>query len=195
MASSSRRVFIGYLVLAKAVKAGGDQTTPSRPPLTATSMIGNSGAPLEHLASVTACKTAGLGLGAESASRPGTYFFRKWGRGGRGPGASPGVPNPPPGPRPTAAPGGWRRRAREGGALHRPYYALCLVYNPVRALGMGCVYVYVYRRRCAYLVLGSYYMRALLSWYLAATTCARCYLGTWQLLHARAAIREVATSY
>jgi hypothetical protein len=33
------RVFIGYLVLAKAAKAGGDQTTPSRPPLTATPMI------------------------------------------------------------------------------------------------------------------------------------------------------------
>jgi hypothetical protein len=34
-------------------------------------------------------------------------FFRKWGRGGRGPGASPGVPNPPPGPpRRLAAQGG-----------------------------------------------------------------------------------------
>ena len=33
------RVFIGYLVLAKAARAGGDQTTPSRPPLTATPMI------------------------------------------------------------------------------------------------------------------------------------------------------------
>jgi hypothetical protein len=35
MASSSRcsrRVLIGYLVLAKAAEAGGDQTTPSRPP-------------------------------------------------------------------------------------------------------------------------------------------------------------------
>jgi hypothetical protein len=40
-------------------------------------------------------------------SRLGTYFFRKWGRGGRGPGASPGVPNPPPGPpRRLAARGG-----------------------------------------------------------------------------------------
>jgi hypothetical protein len=148
MASSSRRVFIGYLVLAKAAKAGGDQTTPSRPPRTATPMIGNSGAPLEHLASVTVCKEFGSKVGftsrwarwagsgseprgpqptpkptvtvckavlcfflvfflavlccgfgrAESASRLGTYFFRKWGRGGRGPGAGPGVPNPPPGP-------------------------------------------------------------------------------------------------
>jgi hypothetical protein len=36
-----------------------------------------------------------------------TDFFRKWGRGGRGPGASPGVPNPPPGPpRRVAAQGG-----------------------------------------------------------------------------------------
>jgi hypothetical protein len=59
-------------------------------------MIGNSGAPLEHLASVTVCKA--VGLEQKSASRLGTYFFRSWGRGGRGPGASPGVPNPPPGP-------------------------------------------------------------------------------------------------
>ena len=35
---------------------------------------------------------------SKAASRLETYFFRKWGRGGRGPGASPGVPNPPPGP-------------------------------------------------------------------------------------------------
>jgi hypothetical protein len=35
---------------------------------------------------------------AKSASRLGTYFFRKWGRGGGGPGASPEVPDPPPGP-------------------------------------------------------------------------------------------------
>jgi hypothetical protein len=35
---------------------------------------------------------------SKAASRLGTDFFRKWGRGGRGPGASTGVPNPPPGP-------------------------------------------------------------------------------------------------
>jgi hypothetical protein len=96
MASSSRRVFIGYLVLAKAAKAGGDQKTSSRPPLTAVPMIGNSGAPLEHLVHPAVCEA--VSLGAESASRLGTYVFRKWGRGGRDPGASPGVPNPPPCP-------------------------------------------------------------------------------------------------
>jgi hypothetical protein len=58
------------------------------------------------------CKT--VRMIAQSASRLGTYFFRKWGRGGRGPGASPGVPNPPPGPPRRLAPGGWRRRRRAG---------------------------------------------------------------------------------
>jgi hypothetical protein len=78
---------------------------PSRPPLTATPMTGNSGAPLEHLVHPAVCKT--VRMIAESASRLGTDFFRKWGRGGRGPGASPGVPNPPPGPpRRLAAQGG-----------------------------------------------------------------------------------------
>jgi hypothetical protein len=60
-------------------------------------MIGNSGAPLEHLASVMVCKIWVWG-GAKAASHLGTYFFRKCGRGGRGPRASPGVPHPPPGP-------------------------------------------------------------------------------------------------
>jgi hypothetical protein len=100
MTSSSRRVFIGYLVLAKAAEAGGDQTTPSRPPPTAIPMmIGNSGAPLEHLVHPAVCKT--VGVIAEPASRLGTYLFRKW------LGAGPGVPNPPPGPpRRLAAQGG-----------------------------------------------------------------------------------------
>jgi hypothetical protein len=72
---------------------------------------------------------------SKSASRPGTYFFRKWGRGGRGPGASPGVPGPPPGlPRRLAAQNGkgelctaltgWRRR-RTGAGAGAP--CLCLV--------------------------------------------------------------------
>jgi hypothetical protein len=114
MASSARRVFIGYVVLAKAkaAEAGGDQTTPSRPPPTAIPMIDNSGAPLEHLLHPAVCKA--VGMIAKSASRPGTYFllstfyfFRKWDRGGEGPGASPGVPDPPPGPsRRLAARGG-----------------------------------------------------------------------------------------
>jgi hypothetical protein len=46
-------------------------------------MIGNSGAPLEHLAPVTACDV--LGCGAKSASRLGTYFFSQmgnWAEGG-----------------------------------------------------------------------------------------------------------------
>jgi hypothetical protein len=57
---------------------GGDQKTPSRPPLTATSVIGNSGAPLEHLASVTACNTVSLGaerVGFTPWNQLGTYFF------------------------------------------------------------------------------------------------------------------------
>jgi hypothetical protein len=62
----------------------------------------------------TACGAWMFGCGAKSASRLGTYFFRKWGRGGRGPGAGPGVPQPISWP--TAAPGG---AGREGGALHR----------------------------------------------------------------------------
>ena len=41
IASSSSRVFIGHLVLAKATKAGGDQMTPIRPHPTAISMTDN----------------------------------------------------------------------------------------------------------------------------------------------------------
>jgi hypothetical protein len=49
-----------------------------------------------------------LGCGEQSRLRVlEPTFFRKWGRGGRGPGASPGFPNPPPGPpRRPAAQGG-----------------------------------------------------------------------------------------
>jgi hypothetical protein len=70
-------------------------------------MTGNSGAPLEHLASVTACKTVGLEQSRIHVLEP---TFRKWGRGVRGPGASPGIPNPPPGPP--------RRLAAQGGKVH-----------------------------------------------------------------------------
>jgi hypothetical protein len=57
MTSSSRRACIGFVASVEAAEAGGDQTTPSWPPLTAAPVIGNSGAPLEHLASasVAAC--------------------------------------------------------------------------------------------------------------------------------------------
>jgi hypothetical protein len=93
MASSSRRAFIG------------DQKTPSRPSLTAVPMIGNSGAPLEHLVHPAVCETVSLEQSRLHVLEP--TFFRKWGRGGRGPGASPGVTNPPPGPpRRLAAQGG-----------------------------------------------------------------------------------------
>jgi hypothetical protein len=86
-------------------------------------MTGNSGAPLEHLVHPAVCGTASSG--AEPASRPGTYFFRKWEMGN---GAEVGghmdmegnrsePQGPQPTPRPTAAPGG---AGREGGALYRP---------------------------------------------------------------------------
>jgi hypothetical protein len=98
----------------EATKAGGDQMALSRPPLTAAPMTGSSEAPLEHLASVTVCKTVcGLCVcvgGGWEQSRLHVLeptFFRKSGRGGRDPGASTGVPNPPPGPpRRLAAQGG-----------------------------------------------------------------------------------------
>jgi hypothetical protein len=66
---------------------------------------------IEHLASPTVFEA--VGLGAKSASRLGTYFFRKWGRGGARSGSEPRPP--PPTPWPTAAPGG-AGREREGGA-------------------------------------------------------------------------------
>ena len=67
MASSSRRAFIGHLILAKAAEARGDRMTPSRPPLTATSMIGHSGALLEHLVHPAVCKT--VRMNSKAASR------------------------------------------------------------------------------------------------------------------------------
>jgi hypothetical protein len=83
--------------------------TPSRPPLTAAPMTGNSGAPLEHLVHPAVCRTWGCGFGSWEQSRLRVLeptFFRKWGRGGRGPG--PGAREralrppinllPPPGP-------------------------------------------------------------------------------------------------
>jgi hypothetical protein len=68
-----------------------------------------------------------VGLEQKLASRVGTYFFRKWGRGGRGPGASPGVPNPPPGPP--------RRLAARGGKG-----GLCTALSPGVGVGwfLGC---------------------------------------------------------
>jgi hypothetical protein len=99
----------------EAAEAGGDQTTPSRPPPTAIPMTGNSGAPLEHLVHPAVCKT--MGSGAESASRLGTDFFSQMGPRWAGSGSEPWGPKPTPWP--TAAPGG---AGREGGALHRPYF-------------------------------------------------------------------------
>ena len=85
-----------------------------RPPPTAMPMTGNSGAPLEHLSSVTACKA--VGLGAKLASRLGTSnqllssfvhvphtAHGAWGRGARargarsggGPSWGPGFPTHP----------------------------------------------------------------------------------------------------
>jgi hypothetical protein len=111
MTSSSRRVCIGYLVLAKAARAGGDHTTPSQPPLAATPMAGNSGAPLEHLASVTACKPWVWEQSRLRVLEP--TFFRKWGRAaevaaGSG-GGGLGAPT-----HPLAHRGAWRRRAGRG---------------------------------------------------------------------------------
>jgi hypothetical protein len=77
-------------------------------------MIGNSGAPLEHLVHPAVCKA--VGMTAQSASRPGTYFFSQMGPRWAGSGSEPWGPQPTPWP--TAAPGG---AGREGGALHRPY--------------------------------------------------------------------------
>jgi hypothetical protein len=113
VASSSRRVCIGYLVLAKAAEAGGDQTTASQPPLAATPMTGNSGgAPLEHLPSPTVCS----GLESKVGFASWNLLFSQMGRRWAGSGSGPWGPQPTPWP--TAAPGG---AGREGGALHRPY--------------------------------------------------------------------------
>jgi hypothetical protein len=113
MTSSSRRVFIGYLVLAKAAKAGGNQKTPSRPPLTAVPMIGNSGAPLEHLVHPAVCE----GLDVEqSGFTSWNLLFSQMGPRWAGSGSGPRGPQQL-NPWPTAAPGG---AGREGGALHRP---------------------------------------------------------------------------
>jgi hypothetical protein len=69
----------------------------------------------QHLApgSPTACKCLGFHKARPQALEP--IFFANGAEGGVGPGASPGVPHPPPGPpRRLAAQGG------KGGALHRP---------------------------------------------------------------------------
>jgi hypothetical protein len=116
MASSSRRVFIGYLVLAKAAKAGGDQTPISRPPQTAMPMIGNSGAPLEHLVHPAVCKTVGLEQSRLRVLEP-TFFANGAGVGGVRERAL-GSPTRPPAHR-----GAWRRGAGRGSSappLHPP---------------------------------------------------------------------------
>jgi hypothetical protein len=61
-------------------------------------------------------------------------FFRKWGRGGRGPGASPGVPNLAPGPP--------RRLAAQGGKGEL-CAALALTYLAVSLLSMYYI-LYIY---------------------------------------------------
>jgi hypothetical protein len=91
MASSSRRVCIGYLVLAKAARAGGDQTTPSRPPSTA----------------VTACKSAGLG--ASRLRVLGPTCFANGAEGGEVRERAPGSTT-----HPLVHRGAWRRRAGRG---------------------------------------------------------------------------------
>ena len=64
---------IGHLIFAKTAEAGGDQKTPCRPSLTATSMIGNSGAPLEHLVHPAVCNTLGFGAKRLHVLEP-TFF-------------------------------------------------------------------------------------------------------------------------
>jgi hypothetical protein len=107
MASSARRVLIGYLVLVKAAGAGGDQKPPSWQSLTATPMTGNSEAPLEHLASPTVCEGLDVEQSLLHVLEP-TFPANGAEVGGvRERAASPGVPNPPPGPpRRLAAQGG-----------------------------------------------------------------------------------------
>jgi hypothetical protein len=94
MASSARRVFIGYLVLAKAAEAGGDQTTPMRPPPTAIPMIGNAGAPLEHLLHPAVCKTVRMIAEIGFTSR--NLFFSQMGLRWAGSGSEPWGPQPTP---------------------------------------------------------------------------------------------------
>jgi hypothetical protein len=96
-------------------------------------MIGNSGAPLEHLVHPAVCNTLGFGAKRLQPSRLGTYFFRKWGRGGRGPGVAYreralGSPTHPQ----TPGPGPPRRLAAKNGegelctALKEQVQALCV---------------------------------------------------------------------
>jgi hypothetical protein len=111
MTSSSRRVFIGYLVLAKAAKAGGNQKTPSRPPLTAVPMIGNSGAPLEHLVHPAVCEGLDVEQSRLHVLEP-TFFANGAEVGGvreRALG--------PPTTQPLAHRGAWRRGAGRGSSV------------------------------------------------------------------------------
>jgi hypothetical protein len=88
--------------------------TPSRPSLTATPMTGNSGALLEHLASVAVCKTVGLGekVGFASWNLLFSQMGPRWEAGGAR-GSEPWAPQPAPGP-PSAHRGAWRLAARGG---------------------------------------------------------------------------------
>jgi hypothetical protein len=107
MAASSRRAFIGHLVFAKAAEAGGDQKTPSRPPLTAAPMIGNSGAPLEHLVHPAVCEAVSWEQSRLHVLEP--IFFANGAEVGGVRGRAPGSPT-----HRLAHPGAWRRRAGRG---------------------------------------------------------------------------------
>jgi hypothetical protein len=81
--------------------------TPSRPPLTATPMTGNSGAPLAHLVHPAVCKTGVWEQSRLHVLEP--TFFRKWGRGGRIRERALGSPT-----HPLAHRGAWRLAAKNG---------------------------------------------------------------------------------
>jgi hypothetical protein len=82
-------------------------------------MVGNSGAPLEHLVHPAVCSTLGFGAKRLHVLEP-TFFANGAEVGGVRERAL-GSPTHPLARWPTAAPGGEKR---EGGALHRPYGVL-----------------------------------------------------------------------
>ena len=114
MASSARRVFIGYVASVEAAKAEGDQKTPSWPSLTATPMTGNSEAPLEHLVNPAACKTVRMNSRSDFTSW--NLLFSQMGPRWAGFGSEPWGHQPTPWPA-TAAPGACATRSR---APNRP---------------------------------------------------------------------------
>jgi hypothetical protein len=83
-------------------------------------MIGNSGAPLEHLASVTACKPLAFGCGASRPSRLGTIFFAHGAEGDEARERALGSPT-----HHLAHRGAWRRRAGRGGGSAPPLVVRC----------------------------------------------------------------------